>query len=82
MNKILSLVFTASILLSACGADETPSATMAAPPAQNDGTLPTEPPAVETATRLEVDGEALNGLEVSVCPNTRKDGMPTAWWLI
>ncbi len=66
MKKILSLVFTASILLSACGADETPSATMAAPPAQNDGTLPTEQPAVETATRLEVDGEALNGLEVSV----------------
>lgn len=65
MKKILSLIFITSIFISACGANETLTATVEATAAQTSGTMSTPQPAVETATRLEVNEEALNGLEIT-----------------
>lgn len=67
MKKSFSLIFIASLLLSACAGMETPIA-VADPTVtpQNVTATSTPEPAVETATRLDVNEEALNGLEISV----------------
>lgn len=67
MKKIISLLFIVSIAIAACGANET--ATVTPEPIEETPAVessPTQTPAVETASRLEVDEEALNGVEVIV----------------
>lgn len=67
MKKILPFLLTLSILLSACSADEnaeTPSETPEAP--QGTESASTQETGVETETRLEVNQDALRGLEISV----------------
>ncbi|GAB4399497.1 MAG: ABC transporter substrate-binding protein [Anaerolineales bacterium] len=67
MKKILPFILLVSILLSACGAGETP-VVEAEPSAEVQGTepAPTQVSGVETASRLEVNQDALRGLEISV----------------
>ncbi|MDP1547271.1 MAG: extracellular solute-binding protein [Anaerolineales bacterium] len=66
MKKLLTLLFITSILISACGAGETPTAAVEPSATQGGGKTPTVAPAVETASRLNVKEEALNGLEITV----------------
>lgn len=67
MKKIFPLFLILSILLSACGAGETTAVpTESDSTAQETESAPTEESAVEAASRLEVDEEALRGLEISV----------------
>ncbi|MCQ3936140.1 MAG: hypothetical protein DPW18_03715 [Chloroflexi bacterium] len=66
MKKIISLFFIASILLSACGANQTETAIAKTPTAQSGAAGSTPGPTPEAASRLEVHEEALNGLEVTV----------------
>jgi len=65
MKKIFSLLFITSILFSACAAENT--ITTAKPSAEPNATkTPKVEATVETASRLGVDAEALNGLEITV----------------
>ncbi|MBK6791486.1 MAG: extracellular solute-binding protein [Anaerolineales bacterium] len=69
MKKILPLFLVLSIILSACSATETPAGdTKPASTKQGNETetVSTEESSVETVSRLEVDMEALKGLELSV----------------
>lgn len=69
MKKIFPLLIVLSILLSACGTGTPPSVTdeSETPDAvQGTESAPTEETSVQPATRLEVDVEALNGLEIKV----------------
>ena len=67
MKKIFPLLLILSILLSACNAGET-----TAVPNESDSTAqetesaPTEETAAEAVSRLEVDEEALRGLQINV----------------
>lgn len=67
MKKLFPLFIILSILLSACGAGETP-VVKAEPSAEAQETepAPSKESSVETASRLEVHPEALNGLEITV----------------
>jgi multiple sugar transport system substrate-binding protein len=65
MKKIFSLLFIASIILSACGASDATSTNE--PSAETTkAAAKTSTPTVQTATRLGVSKEALKGLEISV----------------
>ncbi|MBM4426904.1 MAG: hypothetical protein FJ031_06665, partial [Chloroflexi bacterium] len=65
MKKLLTLLFITSILISACGGVSTPGAD--APSAtESVEKTPTVAPAVETASRLNIEKAALNGLEITV----------------
>lgn len=69
MKKSIPLFIIASILLSACGSGETtPAAGVVESTAAAQGTesAQTAEPTSEAATRLEVNEEALNGLEITV----------------
>ncbi len=63
MKKILNLLFITSMILSACSAGGTSTAESAAPTATK---TPKPEATVETGSRLEVNEEALKGLEVTV----------------
>ena len=65
MKKIFLLLWLCSILLSACGtaATATDSASVTQPPATR---TPRPGPTVEAVSSLEVDEEALEGLEITV----------------
>jgi len=64
MKKIILLLFITSIILSACTASETSTAES---PVSHTATKTPKPAAtVETGSRLEVNEEALKGLEVTV----------------
>jgi multiple sugar transport system substrate-binding protein len=65
MKKIFSLLFITSILFSACAANNTtPAAKPSAVPEPTK--TPKAAATVETVSRLGVDAEALNGLEITV----------------
>lgn len=66
MKKITSLLFIASILLAACGADTTTTATAEASVTQSVATNSTPENTPMAESRLEVNEEALNGLEITV----------------
>ena len=69
MKKIIPFFIIASILLSACGSGETtPAAGVveSTAAAQETESAQTAEPTPEAATRLEVNEEALNGLEITV----------------
>ena len=67
MKKIFSLFISLSILLSACGAGETTAVpTEEGSSEQSTEAAPTEETVEEAASRLEVDIEALRGLEITV----------------
>lgn len=67
MKNILSLFFITSIILTACsGTNVTAVATAGASATQGGEKSPTAEPVVETVSRLEVQEEALNGLQVTV----------------
>ena len=67
MKKIFSLLFIASIIVSACGtSDVTSTSEPSASAAQAVTKTPKPESAVEAATRLGVSKEALNGLEITV----------------
>ena len=69
MKKTIPLFIIASILLSACGSGETtPAAGVveSTAAAQETESAQTAEPTPEAATRLEVNEEALNGLEITV----------------
>ncbi len=65
MKKIIPLVFIVFMILSACG---TPTAVSTTEPAATRAVVnvPAAATAVETASRLQVKAEALNGLEITV----------------
>ncbi len=65
MKKIFYLLFITSMLLSACSAEITTS-TPKTPVAAGATKTPQVQATVETASRLGVDAEALNGLEITV----------------
>lgn len=69
MKKIIPLLFVASILLSACGLGEaTPAANVTEPPVRTQEAESTQgvEATLEAATRLKVNEEALDGLEIQV----------------
>ncbi|MBI3170432.1 MAG: extracellular solute-binding protein [Chloroflexi bacterium] len=67
MKKLFPLFIILSILFSACGANETAISLTEEPSAgQGTETAQTEESTVETASRLEVDVEALRELEITV----------------
>lgn len=66
MKKIPSFLFIVSILVSACGANETATVTPEISETQGVESSPTQAPTSAAQSRLEVDEEALNGLEVTV----------------
>ena len=69
MKKIFPLVIILSILLSACGAMEpnaNTDATETAEAGQGTESAPTEESNSEAVSRLEVQVEALRGVEVTV----------------
>ncbi len=69
MQKIIYFLLTVSIFLSACGAGTTPSVveeTETPEAAQGTESAQSEDSTPDPATRLEVDAEALNGLEIQV----------------
>ena len=71
MKKIFSLLFIASIILSACGssnatATNEPASSVTAETTQAATKTPKPVPTVEAATRLGIKKEALNGLEITV----------------
>jgi ABC-type glycerol-3-phosphate transport system substrate-binding protein len=65
MKNLLTLLFITSILISACGGVSTPGAEEPSATESVEKT-PAVAPAVETASRLNVEKEALNGLEITV----------------
>ena len=67
MKKIFSLLFIASIILSACSASDVASTSKPSASTETTKTVTkTSTPSVQTATRLGVSKEALKGLEISV----------------
>ena len=64
MKKIITLLFITSIILSACTAGGTSVAE--SPTTQGATKTPKPEPTVETGSRLEVNEEALKGLEITV----------------
>ncbi len=64
MKKIISLLFITSLILTACGADANSTAEPSA--TQSSTKTPRVESTVETASRLKVKEEALNGLEITV----------------
>jgi sn-glycerol 3-phosphate transport system substrate-binding protein len=67
MKKIFSLLFTASIILSACSTSDAASTSEPSASAETTKTATkTSTPTVRPATRLGVSKEALKGLEISV----------------
>jgi len=65
MKKIFSLLFIASVLLSACNANGV-TATTESPAAQTATKTPKVVPTPETVSQLNVKEEALKGLEITV----------------
>ena len=69
MKKIIPFFIIASVLLSSCGSGEaTPveGVVESTPGAPETESAQTAEPTPEAATRLEVNEEALNGLEITV----------------
>lgn len=66
MKKIFTFFFIASIILAACSGEENTTATAEPSATQGSEKTQTAEPAVETASRLNVDEEALNGLGIDV----------------
>ena len=64
MKKIISLLFITSIILSACSQSTT--STVETANTQSGSKTPEPESTVEAASRLEVNEEALNGLEIKV----------------
>ncbi len=65
MKKIFSLFFIASIVLTACS-EANITATAETSATQSIGKTPTAETALETASRIEVNEEALKGVEIEV----------------
>lgn len=66
MKKIISLLFITSIILSACNQSVTSTAETANTQSGSKTPEPQTESTVEAASRLEVNEEALNGLEITV----------------
>lgn len=66
MKKFIPLLLIVSIIVSACGANETATATTEPPETQVVESGSTQVPTPEATSRLEVDEEALNGMEITV----------------
>ncbi len=66
MKKLLPLVLVVILIISACGGNETATSTVEPSATGSGESNPTQESAAETATRLGVKEEALNGLEITV----------------
>lgn len=66
MKKTISLLFIVALFLSACGANEPATETVETTATPSEGTHSTPEPTPVTGSQLEVNEEALNGLEITV----------------
>ncbi|NJN80191.1 MAG: extracellular solute-binding protein [Anaerolineales bacterium] len=66
MKKLISILFITSIILSACGAEITSTVTAENAQTEKAGSTSTQESSVPAPSRLEVNEEALRGLEITV----------------